>query len=189
MFNPQRPLLKSASNAPGLLVEPHVEYYDIATHDRGEVTFPFQLMAYTLLLFVGLGYFNFFMGGTSNMTLIVFWVYCIFTPFYFPGIYHFMSYFKREKQKSVEIDLKHQLVTYEDGVLGKKLHFGAESVQSATIYHSQLFPYGIDYAVLQLAGGEKIVLSSLLISPWKLLTCLELEYEVVKKVFNGLPPH
>lgn len=169
--------------------EPDVSYFDIEAHDRAELVFPFQLMAFILLAFVGLGLFNFLTGGEGNFTLIVFWLYCIFSPFYVPGIYHFWNYFKREREKSLEVDLKHHYLTYEDKHLGKKLHFDAASIQSSVIYHTQMFPYGIDYIKLNLNGGEEIFISSLLISPWELTENFNLDFSVKKRVFNSLPIH
>lgn len=189
MFNPRQSSPKSHIKEARLLFEPHVSYFDIESQDRGEIVFPFQLMAFTLLAFVGLGIFNYFTGGSANITLIVLWLYCIFSPFYFPGIYHFWNYFKRERQKSLELDLKYHYLTYEDKHLGKKLHFSVDSIASSTIYHSQMFPYGIDYIKFNLKGGEEVLLSSLLISPWELVEDLELTYTVEKKVFNSLPIH
>jgi len=171
------------------VIEPHVRYYDIGRHERGELVFPFQLMAFTLLGFVAIGLFDVLFRGDSQMVLVVFWLYCIFSPFYFPGVYHFYHYFKRERQKTIELDFKHQLITYEDRHKGSKLHFSVSSISSCVIYHSQMFPYGIDYLKITLDNGTHIIISSLLISPWRFLEELEVDYEVEKRVFNSLPDH
>ncbi|MEO0895622.1 MAG: hypothetical protein AAFY71_04460 [Bacteroidota bacterium] len=189
MMNDWRKVLNKTSLLEKRLLEPHVSYYDINSQSRSELAFPLHLMAGTLLFFVAIALVNLIFYGNDSFNLVIFWLYCIFSPFYFPGIYHLYQYAKREENKRLEIDHKHHLITYEDKEAERNLHFSLDSIEKCTIYHTQMLPYGIDYMEIELKGGQRVFCSTLLIDPWEMVDELGIPYQIKKRVFNALPIH
>jgi hypothetical protein len=161
-----------------------VSYFDIHSKEQGPFIFPFQMMGYFMCFFVLLDlYFILFQDDTSVSSIVV-WIFCIFSPFYLPGLYHYACYRDLEQDTRLEVDSRHQMIKYSNEQQGENLLFHTSQVEHCQVSLSILFPYRIDYLTLRLKGGKTIYVSGLIASPEEILTELDLSYEVERRWFN-----
>lgn len=169
------------------LIEPHVELYDIHSKEKGPFIFPFQLIAYCLLALVGFGFLAFLLMDDTSIVQVILWIQLLLAPFYVPGLYYYAKYFRQEKFTQVELDFKSQLIKYSHSKTHINLLFHAEQVESCMLHLSLLFPYKVNYLSLQLKNGPLVHISSLVVEPSLILHHFSLDYEIRKRVFNGIP--
>ncbi|MEL6630597.1 MAG: hypothetical protein AAFQ83_03990 [Bacteroidota bacterium] len=180
-------LPNSSSDGHVKVLEPHVSYFDIHSSEKQALTLPFQLMSYLLLFFVVIGFYYHLVQGENSITPLITWLFAIFAPFYFPGIYLFNQYMVREQRKQVEIDERYQYIQYVDRHTGENILFHVDQVDRVTLNMSMMFPYGVDYMSMYLKGGKVIHISSLVVSPRILINAMGFEYEIKERVFNPFP--
>ncbi len=168
-------------------IEPHVDTYNIESRDKRWATFPIEVLSYSLL---GLLVIGFMIGLTFEENVfsqILVVVIGIISPFYLPYMYFFLRYLKKDEHTEIEVDHKHGYIKYTNHKAEKNLLFHQSQVTNCVIHQSLFLPLNIDYLIIYLEGGEKIYFSSLIIDIQDFVQESTLPYQVKKKFLNLIP--
>lgn len=179
-------LKKTSQNGSLLLsIEPHVEIHRVDETRQHHFTLPFQLMLGSMGVMLALAFYFWFAFEDKTTVQIICYMQLIFAPFYIPGIYFYSKYYTKDINSCLEIDSKNRLIQYESPK--ESLLFHADQVEHCEIHMSLLLPYQIHYTTLKLKGGKVLNISSLLITPDKLMKYLSIFPEVHQHAFNVMP--
>ena len=168
-------------------IEPHVDIYDIDSTDKRRVMLPIEIISYSLLglLVLGFGISLIFDGNTFSLITVT--IIGLIAPFYLPYMYFFLKYLKKDEHTEIEVDRKHGLIKYFNSVTGENLLFHQSQIENCVIHQSILLPLNIDYITLYLKGGKKVCFSSLVIDLKEFVTKNTLPYQTKEKLFNPIP--
>jgi len=164
-----------------------VEHFTFQKEKQSQFTFPFEMMTYFMLFFLGLGLFFALFKEDTSVGHIVIWVHCIFAPFYLPGLYHYHQYLSRDQHTEVELDSRHGLIKFCNPTRQENMLFHISQIESCQVHCSILFPYRLDRLTLSLVGGQQLHISSLVVNPAEVLSRFELSYQVERRLFNSAP--
>ena len=167
--------------------EPHVEFFDILSSDKQRVNLPFQVTTSMMIFLLAVGFCSWIVWEENIITYVCIGLFALFIPFYLPYMVYYLRYFSREEHTEVEIDSKHGFIKYTNRKNGRNLLFHKDQIIASHINHSLLFPFRIDYIDFELMGGERVIVSSLVIDPRIVVRDLTIPYYVVNKIFNWFP--
>lgn len=187
MFSPVHPPVDPAHRTTASALEPYVSYFDVQSRDQNSFLFPFQVMGYCLGFFLLVGFYFTLFKDDPSISAIVVWMFCIFGPFYVPGVYHYRRCLNHDWDTQLEIDSRNRWLRYTNHRKGENFLFHADQVEKCQVSISILFPYRIDHLTLVLQGGKKIHVSGLVASPREVIDHLDLKYEVERRLFNSVP--
>ena len=168
-------------------LEPHVESFDIHSNGKRRFIFPFQVITYVFIGLVAVGFLTFMVFDDTSVAQLILWIQIFLAPFYFPGLYFYTRYFKKERHTRIELDHKSQLIKYTHDKKKVNILFHADQVEECVVNLSLLFPYRVDFLSLKLQGGPKIYISSLVVEPAEILTRFAIPYDVRRRAINVLP--
>lgn len=168
-----------------VVLEPHVDSFTFLTNDKSRFIFPFQVITVFLTFFTILALYLWVSMGNIAIIRMVVWTQCMFLPFYIPGLFYYYTCAEKEKNTVLELDRKHDLIQYTNEELN--LLFHKNQVLYGEIYISVVLPYEVDFLVLHLRGGEKVVISSLVIEPRKIARLMNIPCTIKRNFFNKIP--
>lgn len=169
------------------LDEPFVDHFSFRQDKQSQFVFPFEMMTYCMLFFLLLGFFFTLYREDPGVSAIVIWLYCVFAPFYIPGLYHYYQYLARDRHTEVELDSRQQLIQYSNPTRQENILFHASQIEHCAVHCSILFPYRIDRLCLTLRGGRQLHISGLVVSPHEFLARFDLPHRVEHRLFNAAP--
>ena len=170
---------------PSIVLEPHVDSFTFLANDKTRFIFPFQVITIFLAFFSVLALYLWISMDNLSIIRMVVWTQCMFLPFYIPGLYYYYAYAEKEKNTVVELDRKHELIQYTNEEVN--LLFHKNQVLYGEIFVSVVLPYEVDFLVLHLRGGGKVIISSLVIEPRKIARLMNIPCTIKRKFFNTIP--
>lgn len=167
--------------------ESYVEHFTFQKEKQSHFIFPFEMMTYFMLFFLALGLFFTLYHDNQSVGHIVIWMYCVFAPFYVPGLYHYYQYLSRDRHSEVELDSRHGLIKFANSTRQENILFHVSQIETCQVHYSILFPYRIDRLTLSLSGGRQLHISGLVVPPSEILSRFDLPYQVERRLFNSAP--
>ena len=165
-------------------IEPHVEYYDIHRAEQSPFLKPIQALFYIAL---GSTFFSLVWWVVAEeMNEYIrwsMWISGVLCMICLPAWYGFSRSFLHDKKTLLEVDNKYGLIKYTNPERKLNLLFHKSQVEKCEIFKSFLFPFHVQYLVLNLSGGIKLQISSLVIDPREIAVEFTLPYTISRKLF------
>ncbi|MDX2249424.1 MAG: hypothetical protein SF052_21755 [Bacteroidia bacterium] len=168
-------------------IEPHVTYYDILRTDKRTAILPFQVATIVISGLIAMGFVSWLFQQENPVTYFFIGIVFLLAILYLPYVFFYLSFFSKEEQTRVEIDTKHGYIKYTNPRISQNLLFHRSQITFCQLNRSLLFPFKIDFITLDLKGGRRIHISSLVVDPRDMIRDLSLPYELRSRVFNFMP--
>lgn len=165
-------------------IEPHVEYHDVHTAQQSRFLFPLQVVFYVMLVinFCSLSFF--FVSNDQYIVItILMWVSGVFCMLCLPIWFGFSRSLQHDKGTLLEVDNKYGLIKYTNPERNLNLLFHKSQVEKCEIRKSLISPFHVEYLILNLSGGIKLKISSLVINPKEMAREFTLPYTVSRGMF------
>ncbi|MEZ4826516.1 MAG: hypothetical protein R3C61_09510 [Bacteroidia bacterium] len=171
----------------GQPIEPHVSYYDIFSSDKRNAIMPFQIATIVISGLIAMGFVSWIFQDSNPVTSFFIASVFVLAIVYIPYVYAYLRFFTREEQTMVEIDNKYGYIKYTNGRTNQNLLFHSSQITACRFNRSLLFPLKIDFLTLDLKGGRRIHVSSLVVNPRDMIRDLSIPYELRSRVINFMP--
>ncbi|MEZ4776039.1 MAG: hypothetical protein R3D00_22880 [Bacteroidia bacterium] len=168
-------------------IEPHVSLYDILHTDKRNVTMPFQIATIIISGLIAMGFVSWSFQQANPVTYFFIAMVFVLAVLYIPYVFFYLNFFSKEEQTQVEIDNKYGYIKYTNPRISQNILFHREQITACQYNRSLLFPLKIDFLTLDLKGGGRIHVSSLVVDPRELIRDLALPYELKSRFFNFMP--
>jgi hypothetical protein len=135
---------------------------------------PFQWLALTNFLLIGLGIFLSLFTEMESVITVITTMVAVGGLFYLLGVFSIFLVYQRDRNLIFELDHQNGLMHYKNA--RENLLFHRDQVLICEWHQNLLFPYRVDQLTLHLKGERSITISNLVIDPTLLLTWVEATY-------------